>query len=71
MDKKYKVYAEMFESLFTDGGKSFDFSKMGEPVIENTSIADYVWLPLRFDGDMVYIDWKDSWKLEDYEDTNL
>jgi len=28
---------------------------MGEKVIENTAIADYVWLPLSFDGDMIYI----------------
>ena len=68
MDKKYEVYARMFKSLFKDGGKSFDFSEMGAPVVENTSIADYVWLPLRFDGNMVYIDWKDSWRLEDYPD---
>ena len=40
MDKEYEVYKEMFESLFHDGGKSFDFSRMGEPVVENTSIAD-------------------------------
>lgn len=32
----------------------------------NTSIADYVWLPLRFEGDTLYIDWKDEWKIEDY-----
>lgn len=33
----------------------------------NTSIADYVWLPLRFDGDMVYIDWHNEWRIENYE----
>lgn len=33
----------------------------------NTSIADYVWLPIRFEGDRVCIEWKDSWKLTDYE----
>ena len=32
----------------------------------NTSISDYVWLPLRFEGERVFIDWKDEWKLEDY-----
>ena len=40
----------------------------------DTSISDYVWLPLRFvdpceeypDG-MVFIDWKYEWKIEDYE----
>ena len=40
----------------------------------NTSIANYVWLPLRFveaneehPNGMVYIDWLDEWKLDDYE----
>lgn len=33
----------------------------------NTSIADYVWLPLKFDGEKVSIDWRDEWRLEDYE----
>lgn len=33
----------------------------------NTSLASYVWLPLRFDGDMVFIDWMDQWRIEDYE----
>ena len=65
MDKKYEVYAEMFEAIFT--GKEFDESLMGEKVVENTSIADYVWLPLRFDGDMIYIDWHDEWRIENYE----
>ena len=35
--------------------------------IKNTVLADYVWLPLRFDGEMAYIDWLNEWKLEDYE----
>lgn len=67
MDKEYSVYKEMFEAIFCGQGDSFDLSRMGEPVVENTSIADYVWLPLRFEGDMVYIDWKDQWSLDDYE----
>lgn len=33
----------------------------------NTQIADYVWLPIRFDGEMAYLDWQDEWRLEDYE----
>lgn len=39
------------------------------PMLESadTSIADYVWLPLCFEGDRVYIQWKENWKLEDYE----
>lgn len=52
----------------------------GEKVIfspecgDNTSIADYVWLPLRFaepdEGNpngMVYIDWRDEWSLDEFE----
>ena len=47
--------------------EEFDFSRMGEQVVENTAIADYVWLPIRFEGEMPVIDWKDSWRWEDYE----
>ena len=68
MDKEYPIYKEMFECLYGEEKKEFDFGRMGEEVVQNTSIADYVWLPLRFDGEMVYIDWKDSWSLDEYED---
>lgn len=66
-DKEYPIYEEMFNSIYSEEEKEFDFSRMGEEPVQNTSIADYVWLPLRFDGDMVYIDWKDEWRIEDYE----
>jgi hypothetical protein len=33
----------------------------------DTSVADYVWLPLRFEGDMPVLDWLDEWRIEDYE----
>ena len=39
---------------------------MGEAVIENTAIADYVWLPIFFDGDRPYIKWMDTWSLDDF-----
>lgn len=68
MDKQYRVYEKMYSAMFSEEEEAeFDQSLMGEKVIENTSIADYVWLPLRFDGDMVYIDWKEEWRIEDYE----
>jgi hypothetical protein len=35
----------------------------------NTSVADYVWLPLRFDGDMPIIEWYDEWRVEDFNET--
>lgn len=34
---------------------------------DNTSISDYVWLPIRFDGDMAYLDWRDQWSLDEYK----
>ena len=42
---------------------------MDRPMLEdvNTSKADYVWLPLRFEDEKVYIDWSDEWRIEDYE----
>jgi len=27
----------------------------------------YVWLPIRFDGEMACIDWYDEWRIEDYD----
>lgn len=33
----------------------------------NTSIADYVWLPVRFEGEMAWLDWHDEWRVEDYD----
>ena len=32
----------------------------------DTSRANYVWLPVRFEGDRPYIDWKDEWTIEEY-----
>ncbi len=41
--------------------------KLGFPKEDDISIADYVWLPLEFDGENVKIAWKDEWKIEDYD----
>ena len=32
----------------------------------NTSIAEYVWLPLRISDGKPVIDWYDKWTVEDY-----
>ena len=54
---RYKVSTEEKEEL------------MKSPMLAstNTSIADYVWLPLEFEGEKVSINWRDEWRLEDYE----
>jgi Glycosyl hydrolases family 43 len=32
----------------------------------DTSIADYVWLPLRFEEERALLDWHDEWRVEDF-----
>lgn len=35
---------------------------------KNTSIADYVWLPVKFENGIPCLEWLDEWKIEDYLD---
>lgn len=71
MDLKYDEYKKVFEKAFNSAFKgeinwdSLPKMKEGQRR-ENTSIAEYVWLPLQFDGENVYIDWIDEWRIEDF-----
>ncbi len=69
MNRNYEKYAKVFEAIFNPSAEPFDFSAISaearEP--EDTCNADYVWLPIRFDGEMAYLDWKEEWRIEDYE----
>lgn len=69
MDLQYEEYSKMFEQIFNPNydGEKINQDKFGVDTRRNTSIADYVWLPFRFDGEMAYLDWQDEWKIEDYE----
>lgn len=49
---------EAFHQLYASGGASFT------PPPVDTSVADYVWLPIRFDGDMPLIEWHDEWRVD-------
>ena len=42
-------------------------SAMAAGLGENTAIADYVWLPIKFDGEYPVIDWRDEWSIEDFD----
>lgn len=69
MDFKYEEYKTIFENIFA-GDASSEVSAdadFGNDLTRDTSIADYVWLPFRFDGEMAYLDWHDEWRIEDYE----
>lgn len=54
-DPSVRVTAEEKKSLL-------DMPMMGTA---NTSIADYVWLPIKFEGDVAKIYWRDEWALEE------
>lgn len=72
MDLKYEDYKKTFQRIFDperfgpepEENRNDNLEDAG---MRNTSIADYVWLPLRFEDDMVYIDWMDEWRIEDYQ----
>lgn len=66
LDFKYEEYAKLFEQFFITKDPELAKEKALQVDI-NTSIADYVWLPFRFDGEMAYLDWQDEWRVEDYE----
>jgi len=61
----FSVFQPDVDKTKMDQIESLDIIKT--TIAVNTSISDYVWLPLRFDGERPYIDWKDEWRLEDYE----
>ena len=66
MDEKYEEYGKIYERFFK-GEEDSGIEQLKDSRLYNTSIANYVWLPIRFEGDMAYIDWKDEWRIEDYE----
>ena len=71
MDLQYEEYAVEYKRMFAPGyretNKNRFTQKFGADAKRNTSIADYVWLPFRFDGDMAYLDWMNEWRVEDYD----
>ena len=69
MDWNYEEYAAEFARMFDPDctGERRINPKFGDDCARNTAIADYVWLPFRFEGKMAYLDWHDEWKIEDYE----
>ena len=74
IDIPYDFSRDMFTYIFSGRGhlipqliEQYGIIPPKADAERNTSIADYVWLPFRFDGEMAYLDWKDEWRLEDYE----
>lgn len=64
----YAVYGKLYERLLKgDIDAYFSLLSYGEDKKRATRDADYVWLPVRFDGDVPVIEWKEEWGLDDYE----
>ncbi|MEV5027060.1 hypothetical protein [Paenibacillus sp. LPE1-1-1.1] len=58
--------AAVFERIFNPSGDlNEDNGDNFQPV--DTTKSGFVWLPFRFDGKMAYLDWKEEWRIEDYE----
>lgn len=60
------VFAAKFDDEFDlsikEKYKDFSLDSLSK---RNTSVADYVWLPIKFDGDVPQIFWYDEWKIEE------
>ena len=69
MHLNYEKYAKIYASMSQgDTGAYRELMQLGgDDAKRCTRDARYVWLPIRFDGDMPIIEWKDSWSLSDYE----
>jgi len=80
MDQQYERYSRIFELLFSETRDNEELTRLlaasDQPLdaAADTSVADYVWLPLRFvepcaeyPQGMVFVDWHDEWRIEDYE----
>ena len=62
MDRPYEVTRAFFESCFGERSEAAERAwKALPPPGADMRVADYVWLPFRFDGEMGYLDWRDEW----------
>ena len=68
MDIPYEQVKNAFIAAFDpEAGDAFRKKWPIPDFVRRMYLADYVWLPIRFEGDMAYLDWKDEWRIEDYE----
>mgnify|MGYP000153301796 FL=1 len=58
---------ELFDEYFARIEEGEPDTGMRELTVPDTSRARYVWLPIRFHGERVLIDWRDEWSLDEFE----
>lgn len=57
---------ELFDTYFAQIERGAADVGMPELTTPDPSRARYVWLPLRFQGDQVLIDWREEWRVEEF-----
>lgn len=64
----YESYAAAYEKMFSRGPASLteEDKAFFTDTAANTSCADYVWLPFRFEGEHTIIEWLDEWRVTDF-----
>lgn len=74
MDLPYEFYRDLYEYRFCGEEERIPqlVREYGRdlPVPDDrrdTSISNYVWLPFHFDGEMACLDWREEWRIEDYD----
>ena len=55
------VFARLYRGESIEHVAGDELASVSDP---DTSIADYVWLPVRFDGEIPRIDWRDEWRID-------
>lgn len=58
---------EKFREIFDPEVEFVFTAEDAEDMKINSSVSDYVWLPLKFDGEQVRIEWREEWTIEEYE----
>jgi hypothetical protein len=59
---------DLFRRLFAgEPREPLEAAAPKEFVDPDTSIADYAWLPIRFDGDRPLIEWRDEWSPDEFD----
>lgn len=63
----WKKTEAKFKNIF-DPETEFVFSpEDAKEMFINSSVSDYVWLPIVFEGERAYIDWRDEWRVEEFD----
>ena len=63
-----KVFAAMFDDECDEKTKEkYKDFLLDSVSVMNTSLADYVWLPIIFEDEIPKLRWFDEWRIEDFQ----